>query len=103
MNIKLYPAKSEIVRWIERKEGVIILNPQTGLYHKLNRTATFIWQVCNGIRSIEEIIEEILRSYNISRDKAEKDVSSVINYFIKRGLIKLYKSPRRFYPKNGRN
>lgn len=98
IDIKLYPAKSEKIRWIERKQGVIVLDPAKGIYHKLNQTATYIWQLCNGTRNIEDIYKLIAKEYNTNEDKIRRDISSAIYYLKRFGLIKLYKNSNRFYP-----
>jgi hypothetical protein len=99
VDVRLYPAKSEKERWIERKDGIIILNPETKLYHRLNLTATYIWQIlCNGIRTVEEISKVNARKYKISQARASRDTSAIIEYLKKAGIIKLYRSPKRFYP-----
>ena len=98
MDLHVYPAKSEQVRWIERKEGAIILNQKTGMYHKLNDTATFIWQISNGTKTIEEISRIMAKENTIEEDRAKKDVCHIINYLKSVGLIKLFKDSKTFYP-----
>lgn len=98
LHTKLYPAKSERVRWVERKEETIILNPANGIYHRLNRTAAYIWQICNGIKNIETICRLTAKKYGISINTARSDVLAVINYLKKDSLIKLHIKSDRFYP-----
>ena len=93
----MYPAKSERVRWIERKEGAVMLNPKTGLCHKANEIATIIWQNCDGTKTIDQISKIIINKYRAERKKITKDVYSIVNYFKRAGLIKLYKSSNRFH------
>lgn len=93
----LYPAKSEEIRWIERKEGVIVLNPVTGKYTKLNETASYVWQISNGINRIDEIIKKITCRYNITVDKVKKDLLHIMGDFKKLGIIVLYRKPNKFY------
>lgn len=100
IDIKLYPAKSEKTRWIERKQGIIVLNPKTGIYHKLNQTAADIWQLCNGINSIEKISGLLTNKYKLTSKQAEKDVYLLIHSLKKSGLIGLFRSPERFQIKN---
>lgn len=96
--LNLYPAKIQSVRWIDRTDGALMLDTKKGTYHKLNKTAAIIWGACNGINSINKISFMIATLYDIHIAKARKDVSSIVGSLEKRGLIKLYKSPKIFYP-----
>ena len=58
---------------------------------KLNFTAAFIWQLCNGENSLGEI-ENIVDKAN-SEDIQIEDVSETIKSFINNGLVNLSKTP----------
>lgn len=47
--------------------------------YTLNETGAFIWELINGKRNIEEIIERVTEEYNIDHDTAAEDVFSFIN------------------------
>lgn len=92
----MYPAKAEKARWIERKNGAILLDPQRGIYHKLNDTATYIWNACNGTKSIQKIYGAVANAYKISRPRAARDVNSIISRLSRAGMLKLHGSPDNF-------
>ena len=56
----------------------VIYDKENGRVHFMNQTATFILELCNGTRSKEQIIERVLDRYDVSREKAEKDVTEIL-------------------------
>jgi len=70
--------------WREYERGSLIEN---GIV--LNETATFIWKLCDGKRSINQIIHEIMKEYNVSKEKAKKDVLDWIETLLKEKTIEL--------------
>ncbi|MFA4842702.1 MAG: PqqD family protein [Candidatus Omnitrophota bacterium] len=98
MNPKLYPAKPQDLRWIEKQGFLIILTPKNGLYHKLNKVASLVWLHSNGTRTIEEIVKLILLGYRVRQARLEKDIHSLLNYLKSKRLINFFKSSERFYP-----
>lgn len=70
--------------WREYKSGSLIEN---GI--ALNKTATFIWKLCDGKRTISQIIREILKKYNTSEEKARRDILGLIETLLKEKTIEL--------------
>ena len=89
--VNSYPAKSETVRWIDRKGETIVLEPKSGIYHRLNLTASSIWQLCDGSRNVEEISKIIELRYSTKGINTIKDVLSTVRYFKKTSIVELRK------------
>lgn len=70
--------------WREYKKGSLIEN---GI--ALNETATFIWKLCDGKRTINQIIREILKKYNTSEERAKDDTLGLIETLLKEKTIEL--------------
>lgn len=58
-----------------------------GLGISLNKTGTMIWEKCDGLTSVEEIVEEMVSTYNITNDLALSDVSEFIEYAEKLDIL----------------
>ena len=54
--------------------------------YTLNDTGAFIWELIDGIRNVEEIIEALVAEYNIGKETATADVfefaENLKNYLI---------------------
>ena len=70
--------------WREYKSGSLIEN---GI--ALNETATFVWKLCDGKGTINQIILELLKKYSVSKQKAKKDVLNCIKTLAKEKTIQL--------------
>jgi hypothetical protein len=70
--------------WREYEKGSLIEN---GIV--LNETATFIWKLCDGERTINQIIREIMKEYNVSEERAKKDVLEWTERLLKEKTIEL--------------
>ena len=46
--------------------------------YTLNETGAFIWEQINGRRTVEEIIDLVIKEYEIDKDSAGKDVFDFI-------------------------
>ncbi len=57
----------------------VILNRKDGRLHQLNATASFIWDCCDGNSNIAEIIDRLVRAYEVDSSTARKDVGEVLS------------------------
>lgn len=54
-------------------EGVVVL-PHTGEYKVLNGVGTRVWELLDGSRDAQAIIERVCDEYEVSPEKAQSDV-----------------------------
>jgi hypothetical protein len=57
----------------------VILNREEGRLHQLNRTASFIWDCCDGTATISEIVNRFIDAYEIDSVTARQDVTTVLS------------------------
>ena len=91
MNLKSVPVRSASI--VTRKTGneyilVPVINniaDMTSVY-TLNETGAFIWELIDGKKTFEELIDSVIDKYDIDRETATKDVFTFIdnmrNYLI---------------------
>ena len=53
---------------------LIVLDRDNDLIHQFNKTATFIWERCDGRRSAAEIAHEICDSFEVDEPTAVREV-----------------------------
>lgn len=56
----------------------VVYDKENGRVHFMNQTTTFIFELCDGTHSKEEIIKSLLDGYDVGREKAEKDVNKIL-------------------------
>lgn len=86
---KEYSQKLETVRWIIQHGKTILLEPKKGKYYRLNETASFIWDYCDGTRSAKEIAQILQKKFHIKNStNIEKDVIKAIFDFSRKGFLR---------------
>lgn len=66
---------------------VVILDRAAGQVHRLNATASRIWQQCDGSRSVPEIADSVCAEFDATRDQALRDVERTIADLARLGLL----------------
>lgn len=54
----------------------------------LNETGAFIWEKIDGEKNLKEIIEALIKEYDISEEKAQSDVMEFVENLNKYQIIK---------------
>lgn len=70
--------------WREYKKGSLLEN---GL--ALNEMATFIWKLCEGKKTVKEMVELICDQYDVSHQIAETETIDCVRELLNEGAIKL--------------
>ena len=69
-------------------EEVILYDSKTKLVHVINKTAYFVWNMCDGSHCIDNIVEALANSFRISdEDNIYEDVKRILETFQDMGLI----------------
>ncbi len=55
----------------------------------LNSLGEFIWNMINGERSFEDILDAILANYEVTREEAEKDIKEFLDLMAERNLVEV--------------
>ncbi len=87
--LKKYAARTEntAARIIEGQ--AVIMTMEDNTLHTLNNVGSKMWELCNGQRTIEEIIQAIQDEYTISREEAKADCESFIHELCIKGILTL--------------
>jgi coenzyme PQQ synthesis protein D (PqqD) len=72
---------------VEMEGEAVIYDEQTGQIHYLNRTATIVFNLCDGGSTIKEFSTEIAEAFTLSREEVERQVRSLIRSFRKAGFL----------------
>lgn len=66
---------------------VVILEYQTGTYFTLNQVGTRIWHLLEQGKALQEILNELLKEYDVSEQRLHQDLLNLIKKLKERGLI----------------
>jgi hypothetical protein len=77
-----------------------LLDDEIVLYHPIdthmlyfNQTASLIWQLCDGERSVDEIIALLSAAYPEAATDIPADVNATLDDFVKQGCIEVIVPP----------
>lgn len=78
----------EIIAKLAEDEAVLVM-PQKGQVKVFNEVGAVIWELIDGKRTIENIIEEIISQFDVDRVTAESDVLNFTSELYNRDIIAL--------------
>jgi hypothetical protein len=82
-----YPKRRSGVS-IRAVEGeLVVLDLEAEQVHQLNPTASFIWQRCDGQRTVGKIADELAGSFDVDPDTAREAVIGALRRLDELGLL----------------
>jgi len=93
MNFKSYYTVSDelISREIEGEIIIVPLNQGIGSLDEslftLNKTGKIIWDMLDGSKSIEQLIDYLVEKFNASKETIQLDVVEIITNLLDKGLV----------------
>ena len=70
-------------------DEMVLYDPDGNLVHRLNLTATLIWQSCDGIQSPEQIAVKLAQTFQVSLAQARSDVYRTMQKLHNLGLLQV--------------
>ena len=81
------PARRPEVAWRVIDGEAVVVNPRAGLVFPLNPVATRCWELADGTRAIESIIQTILEEFDADPQAVEADVVRFFQEVAEKGLV----------------
>jgi hypothetical protein len=66
---------------------MLVLDRHEERMHQLNRTATYIWERCDGQQTTAEIAEQVCKTFEVDEPTALKDVIGIVRRLQKLKLL----------------
>lgn len=89
-NMKYRLKKGFLVQKLNNE--LMIFDEEKSLLYTLNETASFVFSLIKKGFDEEEIVEKMIKKYQIKKIRAQKDVKELINDFLKKKIIEKNKS-----------
>jgi hypothetical protein len=84
---RIHPKQMEQVLAQQAKDTLVLLNLDSGKYYALEEVGGRVWQLCDGTRSVSEIISTLCDEYDAPSDLVETDVMELIGDLIHEELL----------------
>lgn len=82
------PLVRDGIQYKAMDDGAILYDPANDRVHSLNAAAAFIWNSCDGQRTLDGISGRLQELASISDAQAARDVREAISKFREEGLLK---------------
>ena len=67
----------------------VILNFKNGMYYGLDTIGALVWELIQKSKSLKEIREHILESYDVNKEQFENDLRKLLKDLKENGLIEI--------------
>lgn len=84
---EIYPKQTEQILTQQAKETLILLNLESGTYYALEEIGGRVWELCDGNRTISEIVSVVCEEYDAPSQMVETDVRELIGELINEKLL----------------
>lgn len=68
-------------------DEVVVLDAAGQRVHRLNGSASYIWDCCDGRTSVTEIVTRLAAAFDVTEDAVSDDVHKAIAEFDRLGLM----------------
>lgn len=89
-----YPIKKKDVIWRRVGDTIVVIKEDGLSSHILNKTAAFIWELCDGTLDTSEIANRMHERFDVSLELAKSDAEKVINELTRAGIMNTAKGTR---------
>lgn len=67
----------------------VVLDRREGLIHQFNKTASFIWELCDGSRTFDELSRELCEIFEVDFATAQRDVQATVETLRRSRLLEV--------------
>lgn len=87
--LKEVPKKQKNIPYRKIEGNIYIVDPRKKRLHELNEVASFIWENIDGRNSWFDILDKILKNFDVKKDVATEDITYIREVFLDKGLIQV--------------
>ena len=81
------PSRREDILAEQASDTQLLLNLSNGEYYALNEVGSDVWQLCDGSRSVREIVAAVGDEYDAPLDIIQADVLELLQGLANEGLV----------------
>ena len=76
------------VIWRRIEDDIVVISEDGLTTHILNKTAAFVWELCDGKNGSDEITASLLERFDVSEEEAKADIIEIIDKLLQLGILK---------------
>jgi len=79
---------SDDIVWRRIEDEIVVIANDGIAVHILNKTAAYIWEICDGTRNLDEIAACLCERFDVTFEDASVDIQNTIDKFQKLNLLR---------------
>jgi len=87
MNMKNISQVDSVI-WRHIEDDIVMISEDGLATHVLNKTAAFIWELCDGKNGIDDIVASLRERFDVSEEEAITDVREIIDKLLRLEILK---------------
>lgn len=87
VNLESRPGKPEHVLARRTEDSLVVLNPQSGQYYALDDVGARVWELCDGRRSVSELVAILCGEYDAAAATVQEDVLELLADLAEEDLV----------------
>ena len=87
MTVPTQPCRRERVLVERVDDETVLLDLDSGSYFALNDVGARIWELCDGDRSVDDIVSTITAEYDVDTETARRDVVELLSMLAEEQLL----------------
>jgi hypothetical protein len=81
-----FEKKSDVI-WRKIGDEIVVLIDDGLSTHVLNRTAAYIWELCDGQLRVQDIADNLCKRFDIDKNQATKDIEELLPKLTRIGIL----------------
>jgi coenzyme PQQ biosynthesis protein PqqD len=87
MNMDSRPTRRENVLTQETSDALVLLDTSGGAYFSLNEVGSRVWGLCDGTRTVAEVVEVLADEFEAPRETIRDDVLELLEELVAERLV----------------
>ncbi len=73
-------------------DEALLMDTNTQQFYELNEGGVVLWKIMKEHNSFNNVIDDMLEAYEVSKEQVQQDLEVFISYLIKHDLLKINES-----------
>jgi pyrroloquinoline quinone biosynthesis protein D len=87
IRLESYPTRREQILTQHAADTLVLLDPESGEYFALGEVGARIWELCDGTRSVADLVEILCQEYDAPADVIQADLEELLAELIEAKLV----------------
>jgi hypothetical protein len=89
----VYTRRAEVDAHTLPDQSLLLYEKSSGVALPVNESGTEVWKLCDGTRTVDEIVESLAVYYDAPRSQIDRDTREFLDVLLRHGLLERQSSP----------